>query len=81
MTGAGQFLLSFGEYGDRAGQFISPFHLIALEDGTVLVADKAKYKKGLRFRLTQTAIPSVSVWARSLPHLSQPFTTCSALLR
>ena len=41
----GQFLLSFGEYGDRAGQFISPFHLIALEDGTVLVADQAKYKK------------------------------------
>ena len=43
--GDGQFLLSFGEYGDRAGQFISPFHLIALEDGTILVADKAKYKK------------------------------------
>ena len=41
----GQFLLSFGEYGDRAGQFISPFHLIALKDGTVLVADQAKYKK------------------------------------
>ena len=41
----GQFLLSFGEYGDRAGQFISPFHLIALDDGTVLVADQAKYKK------------------------------------
>ena len=41
----GQFLLSFGDYGDRAGQFISPFHLIALEDGTVLVADQAKYKK------------------------------------
>ena len=41
----GQFLLVFGEYGDRAGQFISPFHLIALEDGTVLVADQAKYKK------------------------------------
>ena len=42
---AGQFLLSFGGYGDGAGQFISPFHLIALDDGTVLVADKAKYKK------------------------------------
>ena len=41
----GQFVLSFGEYGDRAGQFISPFHLIALDDGTVLVADQAKYKK------------------------------------
>ena len=41
----GQFLLSFGEYGDRAGQFISPFHLIALDDGTILVADQAKYKK------------------------------------
>ena len=41
----GQFILSFGEYGDRAGQFISPFHLIALDDGTVLVADQAKYKK------------------------------------
>ena len=41
----GQFLLAFGEYGDRAGQFISPYHLIALDDGTVLVADQAKYKK------------------------------------
>ena len=41
----GQFSLSFGEYGDRAGQFISPFHLIALDDETVLVADKANYKK------------------------------------
>ncbi len=42
---AGQFLLSFGEYGDRVGQFISPFHVIVLDDGTILVADKAKYKK------------------------------------
>ena len=41
----GQFSLSFGEYGDRAGQLISPFHLIALDDGTVLIADQAKYKK------------------------------------
>lgn len=41
----GQFLLAFGEYGDRAGEFISPFHLIALDDGSVLVADQAKYKK------------------------------------
>lgn len=41
----GRFLLSFGEYGDRAGQFVSPFHVLALDDGTVLVADKAKYKK------------------------------------
>lgn len=41
----GQFILSLGEYGDRAGQFISPFHLIALDDGTILVADQAKYKK------------------------------------
>ena len=41
----GKFLLSFGEYGDRAGQFISPFHLIALDDDTILVADQAKYKK------------------------------------
>ena len=41
----GQFLLSFGGYGDRVGQFISPFHLIALDDGSILVADQAKYKK------------------------------------
>lgn len=43
--GNGKYTLSFGEYGDRAGQFISPFHLIALDDGSVLVADKSKYKK------------------------------------
>ena len=41
----GQFLLSFGEYGDRVGQFVAPFHVLALDDGTVLVADKSKYKK------------------------------------
>lgn len=41
----GRFLLAFGEYGDQEGQFISPYHLIALDDGTILVADRAKYKK------------------------------------
>ena len=42
---SGAFLLAFGEYGDRDGQFISPFHLIALDDGAILVADRARYKK------------------------------------
>ncbi|MCH8295575.1 NHL repeat-containing protein [Candidatus Poribacteria bacterium] len=41
----GKFTQSFGEYGDKAGQFISPFLIIALDDGTLLIADKAKYKK------------------------------------
>ena len=44
-NGNGKYTLSFGEYGDRSGQFISPFHIIPLDDGTVLVADKSKYKK------------------------------------
>ena len=41
----GKFLLDFGEYGDAAGQFIAPFRITALADGTLLVADTAKYLK------------------------------------
>ena len=41
----GKFLRAFGEYGDAAGQFIAPFKIVALTDGTLLVADTAKYLK------------------------------------
>ena len=41
----GEFLHAFGEYGDAAGQFIEPFQIAALADGTLLVADTAKYLK------------------------------------
>ncbi len=41
----GEFLRTFGEYGDRGGQFIAPFRIAALADGTILVADTAKYLK------------------------------------
>ncbi len=41
----GEFLNVFGEYGDAAGQFIEPFQIAALADGTLLVADTAKYLK------------------------------------
>ena len=41
----GKFLRAFGEYGDAAGQFIAPFRISALTDGTLLVADTAKYLK------------------------------------
>lgn len=41
----GKFLRAFGEYGDAAGQFIAPFNIAALADGTLLVADTAKYLK------------------------------------
>ena len=41
----GEFLYAFGEYGDAAGQFIEPFQIAVLEDGTLLVADTAKYLK------------------------------------
>ena len=44
-SGDGEFLNAFGEYGDAAGQFIQPFQIAALEDGTLLVADTAKYLK------------------------------------
>ena len=77
----GQFLLSFGEYGDRAGQFISPFHLIALDDGTVLVADQAKYKKDYASDLPRQRYHPFQFGHVPLPHLSQPFTPCSAILR
>lgn len=41
----GTFLSAFGEYGDGAGQFIAPFRIATLTDGTLLVADTAKYLK------------------------------------
>ena len=41
----GKFLRAFGEYGNAGGQFIAPFRITALSDGTLLVADKAKYLK------------------------------------
>ena len=41
----GEFLRAFGEYGDRSGQFIAPFQIATLADGTLLVADTAKYLK------------------------------------
>ena len=41
----GEFLDAFGEYGDGAGEFIKPSQIAALEDGTLLVADTAKYLK------------------------------------
>lgn len=41
----GVFLRAFGEYGDGAGQLIAPFRIAALTDGTLLVADTAKYLK------------------------------------
>lgn len=41
----GKYSLTFGEYGDKDGQFISPFQIATLNDGTLFVADKAKYIK------------------------------------
>lgn len=41
----GEFLKAFGEYGDAVGQFIEPFQIAALADGTLFVADTAKYLK------------------------------------
>ncbi len=41
----GKFLHAFGEYGDAGGQFIEPFQIAALKDGTLLIADTAKYLK------------------------------------
>lgn len=41
----GKFISSFGEYGDEDGQFMSPYKITSLKDGSLLVADKAKYLK------------------------------------
>ena len=41
----GEFLRAFGAYGDGGGQLIAPFRIAALADGTLLVADTAKYLK------------------------------------
>ena len=41
----GRFERAFGGYGDGASAFIAPFRIAALGDGTLLVADTAKYLK------------------------------------
>ncbi len=41
----GKFVLAFGEYGDADREFIAPFRITSLTDGTLLVADEAKYFK------------------------------------
>ena len=41
----GKFVLTFGEYGDADQEFIDPFRITTLTDGTLLVADKARYLK------------------------------------
>lgn len=41
----GKFVLTFGEYGDADREFITPFRISTLTDGTLLVADKARYLK------------------------------------
>lgn len=41
----GKFEIDFGTYGDAAGEFIAPFQITALADGTLLIADTAKYLK------------------------------------
>ena len=42
---SGKFIKSIGEYGDEIGQFIKPFKIATLQDGSLLIADKAKYLK------------------------------------
>ena len=49
----GTFAHAFGDYGDADGQFITPFRIAALTDGTLLVADKAKYQKDFVSTLPQ----------------------------
>lgn len=41
----GKYIRAFGAYGDSDGQFISPHKIVDLKDGSLLVADKAKYIK------------------------------------
>ncbi len=41
----GEFLLSFGERGEANGQLTGTLYVTAASDGTVLVADSAKYEK------------------------------------
>lgn len=42
---SGKFIKSIGEYGDEIGQFIEPFKIATLQDGSLLIADKAKFLK------------------------------------
>ncbi|MYI94075.1 hypothetical protein F4083_07075 [Candidatus Poribacteria bacterium] len=41
----GKFIRTFGVYGDGDGEFMSPHRIVFLKDGSLLVADKAKYIK------------------------------------
>ena len=47
----GSFLFSFGREGDADGYLTGELHITAASDGTVLVADSAKYEKTLRTSL------------------------------
>lgn len=41
----GKYIRAFGTYGDGEGRFMSPHKIVSLKDGSLLVADKAKYIK------------------------------------
>jgi len=49
----GKYLLSFGKEGDRDGLFTGTLSIISALDGTILVADYAKYEKILRTQFDQ----------------------------
>ena len=68
----GEFLHAFGEYGDAAGQFIEPFQIAALADGTLLVADTAKYLKDFVSTLPTPTRRSHAPFDRCNPSLSLP---------
>lgn len=42
---SGKFIQQIGEYGDKIGLFIQPFKIVTLKDGSLLIADKAKFLK------------------------------------
>ena len=54
-SAGGKFLRAFGEYGDAAGQFIAPFKIAALTDGTLLVGGYGEILKGFRLYASKSA--------------------------
>ena len=62
----GNFIQSFGEYGDKARQFVSPVLITVCDDGTLLVADEAKYKKDSVSQLPSRQYDPVGVGSPNL---------------
>ena len=57
----GKFLLSFGKRGDTNGRFTGTLYITSAADGTLLVADSAKYEKIFKTSIKQRKLLDSSI--------------------